>query len=99
MVLLEIVLGHANTSWEFCSDIKLISLTYDSGCITPFMQNVVRRVWNCCSLRNKSTQNGQCEEIYGEEDFRDATAYAKSLTVGNWAKLYAFLGSHAPTCL
>jgi hypothetical protein len=37
--------------------------------------------------------------MHGGKDFRDAKAYAKSLTVGNWAKLYTFLGSHAPTCL
>jgi hypothetical protein len=46
------------------------------------MQNVVRRMWNCCSLRNKSTQNEQSEEMHGGEDFRDATAYARSLIVG-----------------
>jgi hypothetical protein len=33
------------------------------GGITPFMQNVVRRVWNCCSLRNKSTQKGQVKKF------------------------------------
>jgi hypothetical protein len=43
-------------------------------------------------LRNKSTQNGRSEEMHGEENFRDATAYAKSITVGNWAKLFTFPG-------
>jgi hypothetical protein len=62
------------------------------------MQNVVRKMWNCCSLRNKSTQNEQSEEMHGGEDFRDAPAYAKKI-VENWAKLYTFLRSHAPTFL
>jgi hypothetical protein len=30
--------------------------------------------------------------MHGEENFRDATAYAKSITVGNWAKLFTFPG-------
>jgi hypothetical protein len=83
MALLEIALGHASTNWELYSGIKPIS--FDPrfwGGIRPFVQNVVRKMWNCCSLRNKSTQNEQSEEMYGGEDFRDATAYAKTLTVG-----------------